>query len=149
MALIAVAVPALAIEQRPENRGAATNITIQSKILNDALASAEQISMVLSQSGYRADFTLESLKQVDRFFEEQVTNGKPKPGGLLSQQLGARLFALGAYVGEVIRRHDGGHHAQASRRPLLLSTSRLSGGSHSPRKPASSAAGVSSTATSS
>jgi len=108
MALIAVAVPALAIEQRPENRGAATNITIQSKILNDALASAEQISMVLSQSGYRADFTLESLKQVDRFFEEQVTNGKPKPGGLLSQQLGARLFALGAYVGEVIRRQNGG-----------------------------------------
>jgi hypothetical protein len=108
MALIAVAVPAWAIEQRPENRGAATNMTPQSKIVSDALASAEQISKALSQSGYKADFTLESLRQVDRFFEEQVTNGEPKPGGLLSQQLGARLFALGAYVGEVIRRQNGG-----------------------------------------
>jgi len=42
-------------------------------------------------------------------------------------------------------------HAQASqfRRPPLLSTSRVSGGSHSLRKPGSNAAGASSTATSS
>jgi hypothetical protein len=109
VALFAVAVPALAIEQQgPENHGAATNMITQSKIVNDALASAEQISRALSQSGYKADFSLESLKQVDRFFEEQVANGQPKPGGLLSQQLGARLFAIGAYVGEVIRRQNGG-----------------------------------------
>ena len=81
---------------------------IQSKIVSDALLSAEQISRALSQSGYKADFSLESLKQVDQFFEEQVANGQPKPGGLLSQQLGARLFAIGAYVGEVIRRQNGG-----------------------------------------
>ena len=80
----------------------------QSKIVTDVFASAEQISRALSQSGYRADFSLESLKQVDRFFDEQVTDGKPKPGGLLSQQLGSRLFAIGAYVGEVIRRQNGG-----------------------------------------
>jgi len=79
-----------------------------SKIVTDALALAEQISRALSQSGYRADFLLESLKEVDRFFDDQVVNGKPKNGGLLSQELGARLFAIGAYVGEVIRRHDGG-----------------------------------------
>jgi hypothetical protein len=79
-----------------------------SKIAGDALALAEQISQALSQSGYRADFSLESLKEVDRFFDEQALNGKPKAGGLLSQPLGARLFAIGAYVGEVIRRHNGG-----------------------------------------
>jgi hypothetical protein len=109
VALFAVTVPALAIEQQgPEYRGAATNMITQSKIVSDALASAEQISRALSQSGYKADFSLESLKQVDRFFEEQVVNGQPKPGGLLSQELGARLFAIGAYVGEVIRRQNGG-----------------------------------------
>ena len=108
VALIAVAAPALAIEQQgSENRGAASNMT-QSRIVRDALASAEQISKALSQSGYKADFSLDSLKQVDRFFEEQAANGQPKPGGLLSQQLGARLFAIGAYVGEVIRRQNGG-----------------------------------------
>lgn len=79
-----------------------------SKIVRDALASAEQVSRALSQPGYRADFSLESLKEVDRFFDEQVLNGKPKVGGLLSQELGARLFAIGAYVGEVIRRQYGG-----------------------------------------
>jgi hypothetical protein len=80
----------------------------RTKIVRDALALAEQISRALSQSGYRADFSLESLKEVDRFFDDQVRNGKPKAGGLLSQELGARLFAIGAYVGEVIRRHNGG-----------------------------------------
>jgi hypothetical protein len=109
VALFAVAVPALAIEQQgPENRGATTTMIAQSKIVSDALASAEQISRALSQSGYKADFSLESLKQVDRFFEEQTANGQPKAGGLLSQELGARLFAIGAYVGEVIRRQTGG-----------------------------------------
>ncbi|MBR0751504.1 hypothetical protein JQ604_04850 [Bradyrhizobium jicamae] len=109
IALIAEAVPAFGAEQQPpEAQGAATNMISRPKIVNDAIALAEQISMALTQSGYRADFTLESLKHVDRFFEEQVSNGLPRPGGLLSQELGARLFALGAYVGEVIRRQNGG-----------------------------------------
>jgi hypothetical protein len=80
----------------------------QPKIVTDAIVSAEWIAKALSSSGYRADFSLESLKDVDRFFEEQATDGRPKPGGLLSQQLGSRLFAIGAYVGEVIRRQAGG-----------------------------------------
>ena len=109
VALVALAVPALAIaQQRPENRGAATTVTTQSKIVSDVFAAAEQMSKALSQFGYNADFSPESLKQIDRFFEEQTANGQPKPGGLLSQQLGARLFGIGAYVGEVIRRQNGG-----------------------------------------
>jgi hypothetical protein len=31
-----------------------------------------------------------------------------RPGGLLSQDLGSRLFAVGAYIGEVIPRERGG-----------------------------------------
>jgi hypothetical protein len=78
------------------------------KIVRDALALAEWVSRALSESGYRADFSLESLKEVDRFFDDQVLNGKPKTGGLLSEDLGTRLFAIGAYIGEVMRRHYGG-----------------------------------------
>jgi hypothetical protein len=93
----------------PDNRGAPkSNMATQAKIVSDALASAEWISRALSQSGYPADFTLESLKQIDRFFDEQAANGQPKAGGLLAEQLGARLFAIGAYVGEVIRRQNSG-----------------------------------------
>jgi hypothetical protein len=106
---IALAAPALATEPRgPENHGAVATMSTQSKVVSDALAAAEQISRALSQSGYKADFSLESLKQVDRFFDEHATNGQPRPGGLLSQQLGARLFAIGAYAGEAIRRQNGG-----------------------------------------
>jgi hypothetical protein len=98
----------LAEQTGPENRGAVTNMDASSKIVTDALALAEQISRAFLQSGYLADFSLESLKEVDEFFDDQVVNGKPKAGALLSQELGARLFAIGAYVGEVIRRHNGG-----------------------------------------
>jgi hypothetical protein len=106
---ILLVIPAWAIEQHgPDNRGPNTNMTAEPKIVQDAVALANQISRALSQSGYNADFSLESLKEVDRFFDEHVTSGRANPGGLLSQQLGARLFALGSYVGEVIRRHGGG-----------------------------------------
>jgi len=80
----------------------------QTQIAADAKASAEWISRALISSGYRADFTVDSLKEVDRFFDEHAPGGAAKSGGLLSEQLGNRLFAIGAYVGEVIRRTAGG-----------------------------------------
>jgi hypothetical protein len=43
------------------------------------------MARALSSSGYRADFSLESLREVDRFLEEQAPGGKPKQGGLLSE----------------------------------------------------------------
>ena len=59
-------------------------------------------------SGYKADFSVASLKEVDRFFDDQAPEGRPKADGLLSQDLGARLFSVGSYVGEVLRRRAGG-----------------------------------------
>ena len=79
-----------------------------SSLIRDAQGSAAQIADALCSSGYRVDFTLASLKEVDRFFDEHARDGAAVAGGLLSNQLGARLFALGAYVGEVIRRRSGG-----------------------------------------
>lgn len=79
------------------------------EIVKDACAAAEWVAQALSSSGYKADFSLDSLKEIDRFFDDQAPGGNPKPGGLLSQDLGSRIFALGAYVGEVIRRQGEGH----------------------------------------
>ncbi len=79
-----------------------------SQIEEDALKGAEWISQALQSSGYRADFTAESLWHIDFFFDDHSRNGEPTPGGLLSDNLGKRLFALGAYTGEVLRRHIGG-----------------------------------------
>jgi hypothetical protein len=80
----------------------------ESKIVTDALSSAEWISKALISSGYKADFSLDSLREIDRFFEEQTADGKAKAGGLLSEKLGQRIFGISAYVGEVIRRKFGG-----------------------------------------
>lgn len=69
---------------------------------------ADQIARALRSSNYRANFSPQSLWDIDLFFDDHSENGAPKANGLLSQQLGARLFALGGYVGETIRRNYGG-----------------------------------------
>jgi hypothetical protein len=77
-------------------------------ILEDIDTAAEWIARALQSSGYVADFAPQSLWEIERFFKENSKNGKAVPGGLLAQDLGSRLFALGSYVGEVVRRAQGG-----------------------------------------
>lgn len=75
---------------------------------DDLPASAEGVSRALQAAGYHADYSPGSLWQIDRFFDENVVSGSAKAGGLLSTELGARLFGIGAYLGEVVRREKGG-----------------------------------------
>ena len=77
-------------------------------LIEDLDSSASWISQALQSSGYLADFSPASLWYIDRFIDEHTQAGKPRPGGLLAGDFGARLFALGAYTGEVIRRNLGG-----------------------------------------
>jgi hypothetical protein len=91
---------------KPPSSAAMTNA--EPDIVRDVFIAAEWIARALSSSGYRADFSLKSLKEVDRFLEEHAPDGTPKHGGLLSEDFGNRLFSLGAYVGEVVRRKTGG-----------------------------------------
>jgi hypothetical protein len=77
-------------------------------LLEDVAAMAESIAQALSSSGYRAAFSAQSLWEIDRFFDDNSKRGKPRRGGLLAEGLGQRMFALGSYTGEVIRRNLGG-----------------------------------------
>jgi hypothetical protein len=77
-------------------------------IKEDLASGSEWIAKALSSSGYRVDFSPQSLWEIDRFFDDHSKNGAAKPGGLLSQDLGSRLFAIGSYIGEVVRREIGG-----------------------------------------
>jgi hypothetical protein len=79
-----------------------------SSIKEDGGHASEWISRALQSSGYRADFSPQSLREIDRFFDEHSANGAAKSGGLLSKDLGSRIFAVGAYIGEVVRRNVGG-----------------------------------------
>jgi hypothetical protein len=72
-------------------------------------SAAEWMSEALRSSGYVADFSPASLREVERFFREQMDEpGVATAGGLLDEDVGRRLFGLGAYVGEVLRRARGG-----------------------------------------
>ena len=39
---------------------------------------------------------------------QDAPEGRGRPGGLLADGTGTRLFAIGSYVGEVVCRHAGG-----------------------------------------
>jgi hypothetical protein len=80
-------------------------------LIEDAATTSTWMAAALSQSGYEMDFTPASLWQVDFFFEDHAPGGVAKPGGFLSKNPGPRLFAIGAYIGEVIRRERGGKWA--------------------------------------
>lgn len=80
-----------------------------SKIVQDAPKRAEWMAQFLKSSGYKADFSTKSLRDIDRFLDEHSRNGQAVAGGLLAEQFGPRMFGLGAYVGEVILRSKGGH----------------------------------------
>jgi hypothetical protein len=77
-------------------------------IANEAVRMAELVATALRGDGYEADFTPASLWEIDRFFDEQTRKGGPRRWGLLAQDTGLRLFSIGGYVGEVIRRDVGG-----------------------------------------
>jgi hypothetical protein len=78
------------------------------RIVADAQKSADWIANALLSEGYEVDFSLESLKEIDRFFDDHAPDGAIKPNGLLSRDLGARVFGIGSYAGEVLRREFGG-----------------------------------------
>jgi hypothetical protein len=64
-------------------------------LIADARRMAKCVADAPSQSGYRADFSLDSLREINRFFDEQSRGGETVPCGLLAEQLGSRIFALG------------------------------------------------------
>ena len=68
----------------------------------------KNISRVLINYGYKTDFSIDSLSEIDRFIQENSIKGYAKADGLLAEQTAEKLYTLGAYVGEVIRRKHGG-----------------------------------------
>lgn len=54
--------------------------------------------------GYPLDGSVESVKEIDRFIEENWDDEsrKPIPGGLFVENFGVIMFSLGCYTGEVL-----------------------------------------------
>ena len=79
-----------------------------SSLREDIDTGAEWIAKALLSSGYDANFTPDSIAEIERFFRDHTVGSQPRLGGLLAEGLGTRLFALGCYCGEVLRRELGG-----------------------------------------
>lgn len=70
----------------------------------DIPEAADWVAGALNKSGYKADYSLESMKEIDRFFDEQSG-----PDGVISaSNTGWILFSLGSYVGQTVIRLRGG-----------------------------------------
>lgn len=72
-------------------------------LIEDIQIASQWVSEALISSGYNADYSIESLKELDRFLKEEN-----RPKGILSKDVGSKLFALGAYLGEVFIKKYGG-----------------------------------------
>jgi hypothetical protein len=66
---------------------------------------ANRIAAALISDGYKIDFSIHSLLQLDQFFELHSKDGKALEGGRLSFDIGPTLFSLGCYIGEVLITH--------------------------------------------
>ena len=71
---------------------------------------SEWITTALNHSGYLADYTLESMKELDRFIDEEND-------GIIARQRGRILFAMGAYVGKTVIKLYGGEWITNDRDP--------------------------------
>lgn len=85
-------------------KGQNTDAQSAGTLAEDIPKAAEWVVNALNVSGYKADYTLESMKEVDRFFDEQSG-----PEGILAKNnRGWILFSLGSYVGQTVIRLHGG-----------------------------------------
>ncbi len=72
------------------------------------------IVTALNTSGYNADYTLESMKEIDRFFNEQSGVG----GIITPERRGQIFFSIASYVGETVIKLYGGKWITDDKDPM-------------------------------
>lgn len=80
------------------------NVVKANKLADDIPVAAEWVKNNLNQTGYKVDYDLESMKEIDRFFDEEAR----EDGILSSDKRGTILFGLASLVGETVIRLYGG-----------------------------------------
>ncbi len=72
-------------------------------LLQDIYTYSDWIIKTLNSSGYAVDYTVDSMKEIDRFIDEQNV-----PDGLIEKNRGQIIFALGAFIGQTTIKLYGG-----------------------------------------
>ncbi|BEU86959.1 hypothetical protein TAMA11512_04230 [Selenomonas sp. TAMA-11512] len=83
----------------------AESLQEKSTLAKDIPAYAEWAKKNLNTTGYKVDYDLASMKEMERFFQEQTAEG----GVLIPGQCGSILFGLGCLIGETVIKVRGGH----------------------------------------
>lgn len=96
-------IPAIAVVLVFVNRKSEDLVIDAGELEAEMIAAKQWITSSLGASGYKVDFSFESLNEVDRFFEEQNS-----PRGILARHTGRIIFALAVYVGETFIANVGG-----------------------------------------
>ena len=69
----------------------------------DIRSQSTWIIKAFAADGFKLDYTINSIIEVDKFFSKNMKNGQPRKGGrLYGKGYGPILFSIGAYVGETI-----------------------------------------------
>lgn len=69
----------------------------------DIKTQSEWLIKAFKADGFTLDGSIASIIEVDRFFTQNMKDGKPKKGGrLYGKGFGPKLFSIGSYVGETI-----------------------------------------------
>ena len=83
----------------------------EAEMLKDIKTNSEYIIKAFDSLNLKLDYSLESLNFVDQFFDEQIENGLPKEGSVLTlggSSFGPKVFAISCYVGEVLVKNISG-----------------------------------------
>lgn len=71
-------------------------------LIKDIKESSAWLITAFQSLNITLDYSMDSVKYIDAVLEKEFIEGKPRPNGLFVDNLGGKLFAIGAYVGEVI-----------------------------------------------
>lgn len=74
----------------------------------DIKTQSDWIIKAFQADGLSLDYSINSFIEIDKFFETHSKNGKPIPGGRLSQNIGPIIFSIGSYIGETFIKKDSG-----------------------------------------
>ncbi|HEV7424427.1 MAG TPA: hypothetical protein VGO21_04530 [Candidatus Paceibacterota bacterium] len=73
-------------------------------LLEDIKTQSDWIVKAFKSDNLNLDYTVHSFIEIDKFISLHVKNGRPVPGGRLSNNFGPILFSIGSYVGETFIR---------------------------------------------
>lgn len=68
----------------------------------DIKKSADWLITAFKEIDKKLDYSVKSVEHIETVLSEQFEEGQPKANGLFAKGLGAKLFAISSYIGEVI-----------------------------------------------